>query len=229
MNDNEQIFNQIFGSSDEDELEQEPVQQEPQPVVPTKRAAEIEEPGPIREPLSKLEQFRADFDYAKSSQKTKRSKKNAEAEISYDEIKAIISEMFTAARLDRDNMNSKDGGRSKAGLAKLTILPYLVERLNVEKLQESFLDAGLLGAFQAWLEPHDNGCMPLYDVKHTLLQIMLQLNVDIDHLRECNIGKIVHFYTLNKFEHPNIRKLAQQLKDKWSKPEKAEHIYEKDD
>ena len=221
----ETTFQQIFGSSSEEE------DNNIQEVKPIKRVAEeVEEyPSATVEPLSKLEQFRIDFDQAKSSQKSKRARKNDAADFSFERVKDIIGEMYTAASLDRDYMSNKDGQRSKAGLAKLSMLPYLAETLNREKLQESFLDAGLLGAFQAWLEPHDNGCMPLYDVKHTLLLILSQLNIEVDHLRECNIGKIIHFYTLNKHEHPNIRKLAQQLKDKWSKPEKQEMLFERDD
>eukprot|EP00835_Amoeboradix_gromovi_P003153 NODE_198_length_15297_cov_0.486182.p9 type:complete len:221 gc:universal NODE_198_length_15297_cov_0.486182:5693-6355(+) len=220
MEDNDQIFNQIFGSSSEDEEHNE------NELMPIKRQAQVEEyTTNTNEPISRLDQFRLDFDNAKSTQKSKRAKTNASNDFSYERIKDIIGEMYKAAQIDRESMISN---RSKAGLAKLVMLPYLTETLNREKLQESFLDAGLLGAFQAWLEPHDNGCMPLYDVKHTLLVIMMHLKVDLDHLRECNIGKIVHFYTLNKVEHPNIRKLAQQLRDKWSKPEKAENVYEKD-
>eukprot|EP00834_Sanchytrium_tribonematis_P005863 NODE_386_length_8322_cov_0.935547.p5 type:complete len:216 gc:universal NODE_386_length_8322_cov_0.935547:4048-3401(-) len=208
------VMNQIFGSSSDEDEQFEPA------TVPVKRMTEVEEYGASKpQSLSKLEQFRIDFELAKNRNKSKRAKRNQASTVSYEDIKQITTAMYEAAQLDREAMTSKDGRRWRAGLAKLTMLPYILESLESESLQETFLDGGLLGAFQAWLEPHDNGAMPLYDVKYKVLMILLSLNIELDHLRECNIGKLIHFYTLNKNEHPNIRRLAQQLKDKWSKPE----------
>ena len=214
----DEIFQKIFGS---DESEGEVDEIEAPAVIPEKRQATPEITQSIEMPaLSKVEEFRVAFDAAKNSNRPKRSKKNAVSDISYDRVKDIITQMYKATELDRENMQNR-GQRSQSGIAKLAMLPFIAEQLNFEKHQESFLDAGILGAFQAWLEPHDNGCMPLYDVKHTVLTTLVGLNVDVDHLRECNIGKIIHFYTLNKTEHSNIRKLAQELKDKWSKSQNA--------
>lgn len=85
-------------------------------------------------------------------------------------------------------------------------------------MHEVLLDAGILSAVRLWLEPLPNRSLPAVHLRKTLLELIRFLPVEIDHLRESHIGRIVMYFARRPRETPEIQRLAKDLIARWSRP-----------
>lgn len=121
--------------------------------------------------------------------------------------------MIKAAELDLDaNQNGKPA------LNKLKLLPELRQVLQNPSLANIALDNSIMDPIRQWLEPLSNGALPAYDIQKELFRWLESVNPSTEHLRESGIGKIVLFYTKDIRPQLHIRRQAENLVRKWSRP-----------
>lgn len=85
-------------------------------------------------------------------------------------------------------------------------------------MHEIFLDSGILTAVRLWLEPLPNRSLPAVHLRRTLLELLREMPIETDHLRESQIGRIIMFFSRRSREAPDISRLAKDLVSRWSRP-----------
>ena len=121
--------------------------------------------------------------------------------------------MEDAALRDNDSILA-----GEAALAKHKMLPEVVEMLNRTHMHEILLDSGILSAIRLWLEPLPNRSLPAIHLRKALLELLRNLPIETDHLRESEVGKIIMFFARRPKEVPEIQRLAKELVSRWSRP-----------
>jgi len=89
---------------------------------------------------------------------------------------------------------------------------------NRSNLYGQFLENNILSAIKRWLEPLSDGSLPSLDIQTEMMNTLSKMPIETDHLRESGIGKIIAFYTKCERVESKIRKMAEQLVLKWSRP-----------
>lgn len=113
-----------------------------------------------------------------------------------------------------DNENNK---ANKAATNKLSNLDLMYKTCLNKKLQASLIENDILSVIKMWLEPLPDKSLPNILIRKILLQLLLNMKITIQDLRNSEIGKIIHFYTLNPNECNEVKKVANFLMQKWSK------------
>ena len=85
-------------------------------------------------------------------------------------------------------------------------------------MHEVLLDCGILSAVRLWMEPLPNRSLPAPHLRKSLLELLRELPIETDHLRESGIGRIVMFFGQRPKESPDIQRLARELVSRWSRP-----------
>lgn len=85
-------------------------------------------------------------------------------------------------------------------------------------MHEVLLDCGILSAVRLWMEPLPNRSLPAPHLRRSLLELLRDLPIETDHLRESGIGRIVMFFAQRPKESPDIQRLARELVSRWSRP-----------
>ncbi|KAL7749138.1 Transcription factor iws1 [Sorochytrium milnesiophthora] len=162
---------------------------------------------------SRVQEFRQDFDMAvKSLSSTRRKKREFDSREAEQRAGDLCDRMRKAAESDIIAHE-----RGEPALHKLRLLPIVAKELERSELFELYLDSRILSAFQAWLEPLNDGSLPLYDIRRALFELMSKLPIVVDHLRESRIGPLVMFYGKCPRETPELQKLAKALIMKWNR------------
>lgn len=94
-------------------------------------------------------------------------------------------------------------------------------------LSDVLLDNGILESIRRWLEPsRTTGLVPTASLRISLLRSLKLLPIELVHLRESGLGKIVMFYATPpravqaamSTDPPELQKLAKELVTLWTKP-----------
>ncbi|KAF8662906.1 hypothetical protein HU200_055488 [Digitaria exilis] len=134
-------------------------------------------------------------------------------------VEQFIAEFEVAAEEDA-NLNRQ----SKPAINKLVKLPLLIDVLSKKKLQQEFLDHGVLTLLKNWLEPLPDGSMPNMNIRSAVLKLLTDFPIDLEQydrreqLKKSGLGKVIMFLSKSDEETTANRKLAKELVDKWSRP-----------
>lgn len=157
-----------------------------------------------------------------------RRKRRNKGQMSDMEIREYVENLL--ARLDGAQELDKVAHKAKKpAIAKLKVLPSFEEAVSRPHLHRSLIDAGILGVFNHWLYPHEDGTLPNIKLRTTLLKLLGRMNLDTslehhrDQLKVSMLGKVVMFYAKLPDETPSNRRLAAQLVERWSKPVYEQH------
>ncbi|EHY65650.1 transcription factor SPN1 [Nematocida ausubeli] len=126
------------------------------------------------------------------------------------EIQKILEDLEEA--YERDCESNKEG---LPALRKLNDLESIYNRLLKKKNQQELLDLGVLKLLKKWLEPLPDMSLPHDTVKRSILDVLLHLTPEVEHLKESGIGKIVLFYSKNPYEKKGIKQMAKQITLNW--------------
>ncbi|KAJ3224717.1 Transcription factor iws1 [Clydaea vesicula] len=202
-------FKKKLGQSSGEGRKSKPKKQKPKEDE-EERQRELTPESARREEVKK--DIEAALNRIKSNQKVKKSELLDEAEM--DEVMVrMVQKMKDAAENDQE-LNKK----RQPAIAKLKLLPRINEQLTKTALAEQFLDNHLLEGMKAWLEPLPDASLPSLDIQRVMLSVLQTLPIRTDHLRESQLGRIVMFYTKCERILPEMRKMAQDLVDKWMRP-----------
>lgn len=122
-----------------------------------------------------------------------------------------VLNMLRKAQLEDEESNRK----GEPSLAKVFLMESVHKQLMNKKAHLELLDSGVLTVLKTWLEPLPDGSLPHDTVKKGVLEILMHMSPEREHLLESGIGKIVFFYQKNPYETRAIKKIAGQLVLKW--------------
>jgi hypothetical protein len=112
-----------------------------------------------------------------------------------EQMENLVSNMQRAAS---DDLHDLEEG--KPALHKISLLAQVEEYVLKKHWQESFIDAGGLRAFRAWLSLLPDGSLPNLTLRSTVLRLIERLlpSISIDLLKESQVG-----YAINdSYHHP---------------------------
>lgn len=178
------------------------------PKAKRRRAREEQletDPGADPEKKSKVDQL---FEEALKSSKTgsRRKRTEIDTDVAVEQSHQIIHAMRVAA--DEDRIAVEEG---RPALSKLGMLPRVKVMLQRSSLWDVLLDEGVLNGIADWLRPFDDGTMPALEIRRTMLEILEQLPIDTDVLRESDIGRVLYFYCRCKVELNSVQRRFQAL------------------
>ncbi|EPQ26043.1 uncharacterized protein PFL1_06496 [Pseudozyma flocculosa PF-1] len=130
-----------------------------------------------------------------------------------EEVSALRREMVMAADDDEEANRLK-----KPAVAKLRLLPRVVQTLQKTHLQQSILDNNLLEGVKRWLEPLPDKSLPALNIQNQFFQILEKMSIDTISLKMSGLGKVVVFYSMCPRVEPRIKRIAEHLIEVWSRP-----------
>jgi transcription factor SPN1 len=148
---------------------------------------------------------------------TKKKKRSAPRrfEIGEDDenmVDLLLTDMGTAA--DDDIKANQD---SLPALNKLKMLDKVLKFLKVSKYHETFLTMNGCVVLGRWLSQLPDGSFPSTPLRTGLLQAIQDIPISIENLQTSDLGKSIMAIYNNPNETINIKKLAKNLIDKWSR------------
>ncbi|EXC41507.1 hypothetical protein L484_000386 [Morus notabilis] len=79
---------------------------------------------------------------------------------------------------------------------KLKSLPLLTEALSKKRLQQKFLDHGILNLLRTWLEPLPDGSLLNRAIREAILKILIDFPIDLrqeerrEQMKKSGLGKV---------------------------------------
>ncbi|WBW73434.1 transcription elongation factor complex subunit Iws1 [Schizosaccharomyces osmophilus] len=143
----------------------------------------------------------------------KRSNEDNLEQLADDEVLRLREQMRLAALRDAE-LNSE----RLPATEKLKMLPLVDSVLRKTHLYDTILDNNLLDSVRMWLEPLPDRSLPALNIQQSLLDILVKLPIETEHLRESKIGRVILFYTISKKPEPFIKRIADRLVSEWSRP-----------
>ncbi|KAJ9125275.1 hypothetical protein QFC22_000230 [Naganishia vaughanmartiniae] len=175
------------------------------------------EPEETDEALARKRALDARIEAIGKSGKRKRSRKKDDSEdLGLDrQIEEMTTMMDNAIRNDIDMNKIR-----KPALSKTQILNRVIAVLQNASLQQSILESNdFLSTLRRFIEPMEDGSLPSLTIqKGILFQLGRLEGLEVIHLRNSGLGKVVNFYTRCKSCQPEIIRQANLLIDRWSKP-----------
>jgi len=186
---------------------------------PRAREDNPEEPAPIE--LTAEQKRRQDLDSQLDAiikqpkgMRRRRRKNDGDDTFADDEVMRVKDQMNIAALEDEEAIMEK-----KPALAKLRMLPEVMDVLRKQSLQEAIQENGLLEAVTRWLEPIKfDKSLPAMNIQNELFTALQKMDIDTHALRQCDLGKVVLFYTKSPRVQEHIKRIADQLVETWSRP-----------
>lgn len=133
-----------------------------------------------------------------------------------DELDVYLSsivEKMRKANLEDRNSNKEQ----RPATEKLSLVEDLYRKLINRDYQKELLEKDVLSVIRTWLEPLPDRSLPNIEIRRGMLEALMHMKVDVAHLRQSGVGKIVNFYSFNPKEEKAVRKLAKNLVQKWTK------------
>jgi len=184
---------------------------------PKKRRDEDDDDERPVDPNSKearIEEARKDFQAALDALKPHRTKK-------YDGMDADIDEMINKMREKMQDAAIQDiqfNSNKQPAIAKLRLLPSVISQLEKAHLHEQFLQNDILKGMKAWLEPLPDGSLPSLDIQRAMFNMLDRMPVSTQDLTVSGIGRVLPFYSKCSRVIPEIKRAADNLITKWSRP-----------
>jgi len=163
---------------------------------------------------ARIEEARKDFDAALNALKPHRTRK-------YDGMDADIDEMITRMREKMEDAAIQDikfNSNKQPAIAKLRLLPAVISQLEKSHLHEQFLQNDILKGMKAWLEPLPDGSLPSLDIQRAMFDMLDRMPVSTQDLTVSGIGRVLPFYSKCSRVIPEIKRAADNLITKWSRP-----------
>ncbi|KAJ9115599.1 hypothetical protein QFC20_000924 [Naganishia adeliensis] len=176
-----------------------------------------EEPDENDEALARKRALDARIEAIGKAGKRKRSRKKDDSEdLGLDRhIEEMTTKMDSAIRDDIEANRNK-----RPAVHKTKILDQVIAVLQNASLQQSMLESNdFLSTLRRFIEPMEDGSLPSLTIQKGILFQLGRLDgMEVIHLRNSGLGKVVNFYTRCKRSQPEVIRQANLLIDRWSKP-----------
>ena len=127
-------------------------------------------------------------------------------------MEELIQDMITAYDADAEAIES-----GKPALAKLRLLPKVEEQTSKQSLQDSFIDAGGLGAMREWLRLLPDNSLPNLTLRTSLMNVLKKLlpSITIENLKDSKIGFAVRDIIFHEDEVVSNKRIANEIAEHW--------------
>ena len=127
-------------------------------------------------------------------------------------MEELIQDMITAYDADAEAIEN-----GKPALAKLRLLPKVEDQTSKQSLQDSFIDAGGLGAMREWLRLLPDNSLPNLTLRTSLLSILKKLlpSITIENLKDSKIGFAVRDIIFHEDEVVSNKRIANEIAEHW--------------
>jgi len=127
-------------------------------------------------------------------------------------MEELVHDMYKAADQDQTSLE-----KDEPALAKLRMLPRVEEQTAKQSLQDSFIDAGGLGAIREWLRLLPDNSLPNLTIRTSLLQILRKLtpSITLESLKESKVGFSVRDILFHEEEIPTNKRVANEISEMW--------------
>jgi transcription factor SPN1 len=124
----------------------------------------------------------------------------------------LIQDMINAYEADQGSIE-----RGEPGLAKLKLLARVEELTSKQSQQDSFIDAGGLGAIREWLRLLPDNSLPNLTLRASLLNILRKLlpSITLENLKDSRIGMAVRDLIFHEEEIASNKRLANEIAESW--------------
>ena len=210
----------LHSSENSEESEEEPSEEDSEEEEKTKKKKAAATP---RAPNEKVMEARKDFEDALARiSNTSGRRRTGDGQSFSDSVEhddfamALKGKMELALKRDIQSLSS-----GKPALERLKLLDQVLQALNRRNVQEILIENGILTLLRFWLEPlkTPSSCtLPSASFRKPILDALKTLPIETAHLRESGLGRIVYFFSKREGELADIRKLAAELVDQWSRP-----------
>ncbi|ORY85174.1 hypothetical protein LY90DRAFT_395259 [Neocallimastix californiae] len=112
----------------------------------------------------------------------------------------------------------KFNSNKQPAIAKLRLLPSVISELEKSHLHEQLLQNDILKGMKAWLEPLPDGSLPSLDIQREMFRMLDKMPVSTQDLTVSGIGRVLPFYIKCSRVIPEIKRAANNLMTKWSRP-----------
>jgi hypothetical protein len=146
--------------------------------------------------------------------KRKHKRNDEESEELYQEVTRFETKVRDACLSDNENFRI-----GKPTLEKIKLLPAIEKFLGNRITQKIFIKNGGLDLLQNWIKKCSDGTYPALNQISNMLDILLNLNVNINNLRDCYIAAYVMDLYKDKSLPKSIQKKAYYIVEKWSRIE----------
>jgi transcription factor SPN1 len=123
-----------------------------------------------------------------------------------------MAKLREAVEVDKQNLLKK-----KPALEKLKLLPLIQKFMANFLYQKTFLNEGGLELIQDFIKKNKDGTYPALNQITTILDILSNLQITLQHLQNCQIGGYVMDISKNFHHSKAIQKKASEIVEKWSR------------
>eukprot|EP00033_Pygsuia_biforma_P004472 GCRY01004903.1.p1 GENE.GCRY01004903.1~~GCRY01004903.1.p1 ORF type:complete len:439 (-),score=69.58 GCRY01004903.1:77-1393(-) len=156
----------------------------------------------------------SEFDQALETIKAQKSR--ASLEINHQKLindaRVLLYDMETAAKEDFAAIKNKE-----VAAHKLKVLPRFTKAVLVREMQDALVDCGLLSVLFQWLRPLPDRSLPNYNIRHSLLNIILKLQVTADQLEGSKIGAAIAHLRKRPEETYENKEIANNILNNWGR------------
>ena len=146
-------------------------------------------------------------------------KRNRKPEDYLETVLTLKERLVAAIKSDKEKvMQGKFGGE------KLKLMPKLIEKLGNRTLCRQFLDMGGLDLMGQMLYKFPNGEYPSANTRNRVLKMVKKMPVERNHILNTKFGGFLTFLQKKKDEIKENKKLASEIKLKWTRIVLNEHI-----
>lgn len=145
---------------------------------------------------------------------SRKKKKDMEDSTELDDaIQNVIARMVAAAEEDRALNKTK-----QIACKKLQMLDEVKSWLLKRDILYLLAENKILDAMVAWLTPLPDKSLPSHQIRDCLLDMLQDWQIDLDYLRDSNLGKLVRFLSQHPKETQENKKKANKLIKIWMRP-----------
>ena len=127
-------------------------------------------------------------------------------------VNIFMSKLRESIELDKDNVKN-----NFPAFNKIKLLNIIEKFLINHRQQKIFLDMDGCKLLEEWCKKDSEGSYPCINHLSKILGILSNLRVELDHLKECSLGKYVFEISKNYKISKAVNKQAQELIQKWSR------------
>jgi transcription factor SPN1 len=131
-----------------------------------------------------------------------------------EEVKEFIRRMERVAEDDLEAIKER-----RPALAKLSMLPQVVDMLAKRDMIRVMLDHDILSVCKIWIQPLPNGSLGNVTVRQELIQAIRKVQeINTDDLKRSEIGKVIMTLFMHPSETPALKREMKALIEQWSRP-----------
>ncbi|GFN98123.1 protein iws1 homolog [Plakobranchus ocellatus] len=242
----DELFADIFGSSDEDEefegfdasevpkkekkkksaIKSDDENEDGATGIPDDGVVDPDAGADSDENLDELRKdgesgmFVSDFDLMMAKKKEemqKQRRKRKDVDLINDNDD-LIADLIVKMK-EAANMDRELNQKRQLAINKIRMLTYVINQLKKSDLHGIFLESGILGAITEWLAPLPDKSLPHLNIREQLLQILQQFPaLHSDLLKSSGIGKAIMYLFKHPKETKNNKIIAGKLINEWSRP-----------